>query len=817
MDDARIDALLADLTLEERCRLLAGASTWRTHAIDRLGIPAVKMSDGPNGVRGELTAGSSTRSVLVPVGIAQGATWDPALIERVGDLLGREARRKSAHVLLAPAVNLHRTPVGGRTFEYFSEDPELTAALAAATVRGVQANDVAVTVKHFVANDTEVDRMTVDVQVPERVLRELYLRPFEAAVRDAGAWGVMSAYNRLDGEFCSANRHLLVDILRDEWGFDGFVVSDWFGAHETVPTGQGGLTVEMPGPAKVLGHHLLAAVEAGEVDEAEVADRAREVLVLAERTQAATRPADAPEETVDDPEERALCREVAVAGTVLLRNQHDALPLVVDGPGAVHRVAVVGPNAAVTRTMGGGSSSLTSLPQRSLLDALVDRVPAVVHEPGRPIDRHTPLPPADALVGPDGEPGLEMRIVNGRDPDGEAVHTSRTHTAHVRFFGSLPPGVDANRAMLTVRGAYLPRIDGPHRIGAVVTGRAAVTIGGVQVIDPEERLPTGEAFFGFGSEEQVATVEARTQEPISIDVAVPLRNAFGGLRLGIAPPVDPHAIDRAVEAAAAADAAVVVVGTTDEWETEGHDRTTIALPGDQDQLVSWVAAVNPRTIVVVNAGAPVAMPWIDEVAAVVVPFFGGMEMADAVVDVLLGERDPGGRLPTTFPVRLEDAPAWPHYAPDDGTQTYGEGFSIGYRGHDRSGVAPLFPFGHGLSYGATTWGTATVDRTEIPVDGEVRLTVPVTATEDRDATVVVQGYVAPIDPPVEREPKALRAWAKLVVPAGTTTEVELGFGPDAFRRWDDVAHAWTVDPGAYDLVVAASAADVRSTVRVTVG
>jgi len=220
---------------------------------------------------------------------------------------------------------------------------------------------------------------------------------------------------------------------------------------------------------------------------------------------------------------------------------------------------------------------------------------------------------------------------------------------------------------------------------------------------------------------------------------------------------------------------------------------------------------------VVNAGAPVAMPWIDEVAAVLVPFFGGMEMADAVVDVLLGERDPGGRLPITFPVHLEDAPAWPHYAPHDGAQTYGEGFGIGYRGHDRSGVAPLFPFGHGLSYGPARWGAPRTDRTDLAIGETLELFVPVTATGDVDATVVVQGYVAPIDPPVDREPKTLHTWTKVVVPAGTTIDVELRFVPDAFRRWDDVAHAWTVDPGDYDLVVAASATDVRSTVRVTVG
>jgi beta-glucosidase len=809
----RIDAWLADLTLEEKCRLLGGASSWRTHPIERLGIPTIKMSDGPNGVRGEFTADDRTPSVVVPVGIVQGATWDPALVGRVGDLLGREARRKSAHVLLAPAVNLHRTPIGGRTFEYFSEDPELTAALGAATVRGVQAYGVAVTVKHFAANDTEVERHTVDVVVDERVLRELYLRPFEVAVRDAGAWGVMSAYNKLGGAFCAASDWLLNEVLRGEWGFDGFVVSDWYGAHDAASSANGGLSIEMPGPATVYGAALEAAVAEGEVDEATVDALVRDVLLLLERTDAVGRSADEAEQSVDDPGERALCREVAIAGTVLARNVGHALPL--DGAGAPRSLAVLGPNAAVTRTMGGGSSALLSLLSRSVLEALQARVPRVVHEPGCLIDKHTPLPPHDQLVGPDGQPGLELRFVNGTDPDGDAAHVGRTAESSVHFFGSMPLGVTMP-CVLTVRGAYVPAATGPHEVGAIVTGRPAVTIGGQRLTRAGEQLPPGEAFFGFASTEQLATVDVRAGEPVDIDVELRLGRPFAAVRLGVRPPADDTMAERAVEAARQAEAAVVVVGTNDEWETEGSDRTTIALPGEQDELVRRVAAVNDRTIVVVNAGSPVAMPWIDDVAAVVIPFFGGMEMGDAVADVLLGEADPGGRLPITFPRRLEDAPALAHYAPVDGVQRYAEGFAIGYRGHDRSGVAPLFPFGHGLSYGEATWGAATVSTAAVSAGEAVTVTVPVRATARRDVTVVVQGYVAPVAPPVDREPKALRAWTKAVVPAGATQELSLTFDGDAFRRWDVASRGWVVDAGSYDLLLGASATDIRSSVRIEV-
>jgi beta-glucosidase len=812
--DRTVETLLAELTLEEKCHLLGGASSWRTHPIERLGIPEIKMSDGPNGVRGEFQGDEPTPSVVVPVGIVQGATWDPELIFRVGDLLGKEARRKSTHVLLAPAVNLHRTPVGGRTFEYFSEDPELTAALGAATVRGVQAHGVAVTVKHFAANDTEVERNSVDVIVDERVLRELYLRPFEVAVREAGAWGIMSAYNKLDGDFCAANDRLLNEILRHEWGFDGFVVSDWYGAHEPVSSANGGLSVEMPGPARVYGARLQAEVEAGRVDEATVDALVRDVLVLAERTSAAERSADEPEESVDDPAERALCREVAIAGTVLARNVDGALPLA--GDRAPATIAVIGPNAADTRTMGGGSSALRSLPERSILEVLRERVPNLTHEVGCHIDKHTPLPRADQLVGPDGEPGLELRFLNGIDPSAEPVYVSRTGESAARFFGSIPSGVGPGPCLLQLRGAYVPDVDGPHEVGAIVTGRPDIRIGDHQLTRGGEQLPSGEAFFGYASTEQLATIDMRAGEPVPIEVELRMRNPFAGLRIGVRPPHDDTLLPQAVEAARNADCAVVVVGTNDEWETEGSDRTRIELPGDQDELVRAVAAVNPRTVVVVNAGSPVAMPWADDVAAIVIPFFGGMEMGEAVADVLLGVADPGGRLPTTFPHRLEDAPAWPHYAPVDGVQRYDEGFAMGYRGHDRTGVAPRFPFGHGLSYGEAEWAPATASATMVPADGSVTVTVPVTASGDRAATVVVQGYVAPVEPPVDREPKALRAWSKVVVDPGATTDVVLTFGPEAFRRWDTTARGWVVDPGDYDLVIAASATDVRSTLRVSV-
>jgi beta-glucosidase len=837
-----IDAALAALSLDDKCQLVAGRSTWRTHAFPDAGVPQLKMSDGPNGIRGEGHGGSATPGVVVPAGITLGATWDPDLVGEIGSLVGTEARRKSTHIVLGPTVNLHRTPIGGRTFECYSEDPELTGALAVAYVRGVQSHDVAVTVKHFAANDTEIERMSVDVRIDERPLRELYLRPFERAVKEADAWGIMSAYNRLDGEFCAHNRRLLTEILRDEWGFDGFVVSDWFGVHDAVAAATAGLDLEMPGPVRIYGTKLADAVERGDVAEEQIDRLVRNLLVLANRVRADERSADEPERSVDDPAERALTRRAAIAGTVLLRNDADASGARVLPFDAVtlRSVAVIGPNAAIDRCMGGGSASLTPFGHRTLLSAITDRLgpdsgigATVTYEAGVRTDRLTPVIRKGQLRRPDGGPGLRVSYVNGADWDADVAAEETATTTLVRFFGSTPDGIDPRSFSARVEGTFVPDADGPHTIGVVSTGPVTLAVDtgtGMTTLvdDPRMELPRSEEFFGYGSVEATATIECRAgvAVPIAVKWSTAAGNGFAAIRVGIRSPEPADLMDRAVAAAAAADVAIVMVGTNDEWETEGHDRTTMDLPGRQDELVRRVVAANPRTAVIVNAGSPVTMDWAadddpERAPAVLTSFFAGQEQAEALVDVLLGVADPGGRLPTTIPKRLADHPAHVHHRPDhdstgSGTQRYGEGLFMGYRGYDARDVAPRFAFGHGLSYGTAEWGEPSASAVEITRDATVTVTVPVTATGDRDTTVVVQGYVAPIAPAAVRPPKELKAWSKQVVAAGATADVTLELGPDAFHCWDTATNGWIVEPGEYDLVIAASAGDERGRVRVTV-
>ena len=799
------------MTLEEKCRLLGGASSWRTNAIPRLGIPAIKMSDGPNGVRGESQGTTRTPGLNIPTSIVVGASWDVHLALQLGVLLGREARRKAVHVVLAPTVNLHRTPIGGRTFECLSEDPELSAQLASAIVRGVQSQEVAVTVKHFAANDTEVDRMTVDALVDETVLREFYLRPFESTVIDAGAWGVMSSYNRVNGHHAANNRELLHEILRVDWGFDGFVVSDWFGAHDTVESIRAGLDIPMPGPSTIYGKKLLKAAEQGVVAEADIDARVETVLRLIERTRADEFPASSVEITVDDEYEREIVRNAAVAGTVLVRNVANALPL---EPGSVDSIAVVGPNARATRTQGGGSSGMQAMQTSTILDGLRARYGdhVVSWRRGTSIDKLAPVVEAERMRTPEGAFGWRVEYFDRDEVNSTPRYSTITDRSVLTFFGAAPQGVDPFDFTVVVTGEFIPEVDGTHDVSLVITGMGSLSVNGEVVVDdPLGQLPRSREYFGFGSEEQVHGIPMKKGVPVKFEARMRTRAGFSALRIGIAEPLDTNELKDAVAFAAKADAAIVVVGTNDEWETEGHDRDSIALPGQQDELVRQIAAVNPRTIVVVNAGAPVAMPWFNDVHAILIGFFGGMEMGNAIARIIAGDDDPGGRLPVVYPVRLEDSPAMRDYAPVDGVQRYTEGEWYGWRGQAKNGVDPLIPFGFGLSYGESVWGAprVTVDRSW----PRCEVVVPVSCVSSRPATEVVQCYVRRVG---DSNPPRLAGWSKRLVQPSSFAAIPVQIPWTAFRRWNPGRRTWQVQGGKWEILVATSSLGIRTSLIVEI-
>jgi beta-glucosidase len=781
--DPPLDAsTLADLSVAQKVELLAGADMWHTVGFTAPPVPVIRMSDGPAGVRG--TSWDGVRSASFPCGTALGATWDPELVREVGRALGREARSKSAHVLLAPTVNLHRTPIGGRNFECLSEDPVLTAELAVAYIEGVQGEGVAACVKHFAGNDTEFERMTISSEIDERTLRELYLVPFEAAVRRAGVRAVMSGYNRLNGTYCSEHHWLLTDVLRNEWDFDGVVISDWFGTHSAGPSLLAGLDLEMPGPARLRGPRLRAALDAGTVREADLDRSAGRLLALAAWTGAAAGRAE--EVTADDPATHDVIRRAAARAMVLLRNEGEILPLAA----TVRRVALIGPNARYGRVQGGGSARVRPVLRPGPLDALTNRGFDVAFAPGGAIDKFLPT-----LHGE-----FSVELLDGDRRIGV------TSTDRLSWRGDQTPidGVEPRSLATRISGVFVPDSTGDWDIGLRVVGPARVRIDGKTVVELTEAQHGG-SFYGLGSPEARATValEARSAYEVEVEYPAAGDERLRGLVVGArAVPAADH-IERAVAVAAGAEVAVVIVGTDDDWETEGEDRTTMALPGDQDELVAAVAAANRNTVVVVNAGSPVSMPWRDAVPAVLQLWFPGQELGDALADVLTGAAEPGGRLPLTFPARLEDTPAFSHHPGRDGRAVYAEGVFIGHRWYDREGIEPLFAFGHGLGY--TTFG---FDRAAVEgsVAGNVAVAVDVTNTGRRVGSAVVQVYVEPPPGDPARPVRHLAGFRRLDLAPGQRERVTIDLDGRAFASWLD--GEWTVPPGDYTVLVGRSSRDL---------
>ena len=781
-----IERLLAELTLDEKCSLTAGASLWYLPPVPRLGLPPLKVSDGPSGVRGDSFGGR--RSLSLPCGTAVGSTWDADLVGRLGEVLAAEAKSKGVHVLLGPTVCIPRTPLAGRTFESLSEDPLLTARLTVSYVTGVQSHGVACCVKHFACNDQEHERMSISAEVDEDTLRAVHLVPFEAAVREAGVWALMTAYNRVDGIYCGEQPDLIEGVLRDEWDFDGLVMSDWYGTHSTIEAARAGLDLEMPGPPAWFGPSLAAAVREGHVDEAVVDEKMRHLLLL--MTHVGLIGADGPvtgtggdgEREEDDPGRRAVAREVAAAGTVLLTND-GMLPL---DPGRVSSVAVIGPNAS-QMAMGGGSSEVTPHRRRNVAEALAERLPhvRVTYDVGCRIDRD--LAPIDMrLLAP--YEGFTVEYFDQPDaPSSTAVPvaTGLTHSARAVWI-SPPHGLETGRWSVRLSATFTPDVTGVWRLGLETAGRAVLRFDGEVVVDNSDP-ERGTSFYGAGSKPVEVTKELEADRAYALSVELwprSLSNPVMGARVGAARPDPGDEFERAVAAASAADVAVVVVGLNNQWESEGYDRPDLSLPGRQRELVEAVLEVNPKTVVVVNAGSPVEMPWAERAGAVLVPWYAGEEGADALADIVVGATDPGGRLPITFPSRLEDTPTAgspEHYPGVDGKVVYAEGVRVGYRHYEATGTEPLFCFGHGLTYGDIVWEDVTIE--------PGRVTVSLWNRGARRGTEVVQVY---------RRAGAhheLAGFAKAMMEAGERQQVQV-----------------EVDAAANpsDLLVGASSRDIRS-------
>ena len=809
----RIEALISELTLEEKVSILSGSSAWHTTAVPRLNIPRVKMTDGPIGARGDSVSGAT--SACFPSASCLSSSWDKDSVEEIAKAIGIEAKSKDADVLLGPTINLHRHPLGGRHFECYSEDPLLTGELASSYVKGVQSVGVSACLKHFIGNDTEYQRHFVSSNIDDRTLRELYLLPFEMGVK-AGSLSVMSAYNQLNNVFCSSNEEILTNILKEEWNFPGYVVSDWGAAQDTIGNANGGLDCEMPGPARSWGENLVKAVNNGKVDEEVVDDKVRRILRVADFTGRLDDPTESPEQSNDLEEDRLLIRTAGSEGMVLLKNDQ-VLPFKKE---TVKKLAVIGPNALKGQYLGGGSASLNPHyvvhPLEGLKSAFGDSA-EINYAKGCHTYKFLPGISSDLFKEND---GFKVEFYNGQDFEGSPIETKILKGNKFWAMGGF--GLDivaqSERPSLSVRfsGELQPEYSGEYNFEIFSIGPSKLSINGENLIDNWSSQEPGDAFFGMGSAPKREKIKFEKGKTYSLEVEYKWEGRFPAVQIGMQPPDQFDLMEEAINLAKEADAVVLIAGTNSDWETEGNDRANLDLPSNQNELIETICKLNKNTVVVLNTGSPCEMPWIDNANAILQCWFPGQEFGNSLADILIGKVNPSGKLPTTFPKKLSDTPAYSTYPGKDLQMDYEEGLFIGYRWYDRESIEPLFPFGHGLSYTSFEYSNLRA----IPPKGDSSVAafeVDITNTGDVAGKEVLQGYITVNKSQIERPQKELKKFEKISLESGETKKVKFELSEKDLSFWSTENNAWQVEPAEYLFSIGASATDIKDSVSVWLG
>ncbi|KAK6612704.1 glycoside hydrolase family 3 domain protein [Botrytis cinerea] len=815
--------LAASLSLEEQVSLLVAADFWRSKSIPSKGVPAFKTSDGPNGARGAIFK-AGTKAALFPCGISLAATWNTDLIHEVGQHLADETKARSAQVLLAPTVCLHRGPLGGRNFESFSEDPYLTGKLAIAYIKGLQEKGIAATIKHFVANEQETFRLTIDSVVQERPLRELYLRPFEMAIREANPWAVMSSYNLINGVHADCNFHTLREILREEWSYDGLVMSDWGGTNSIVESIEAGCDIEMPVSTKWRGAKAIEAVKNGELSREAVEKAAANVLYLVERTKGSDMTPEAPEAEDDREETRRLIRRAGVEGLTLLKNKDNILPI----KSSQTKVAVIGPNANRAIAGGGGSASLNPYYNTIPLDS-IKAIPGidVTYALGCHTYKWLPLA-ADYCTTSTGAQGVTLEFHIGDKFEGAPrIIQHRTNT-DLFLWDSVPEEVNPiwsvrakNHTDTYHHGLTHPLLLKCRSWKTSCKWRCQSRF--VELDGSGEAMFSGskDILFDIFLEANVPVqlVAETTNEirPLSKQAQVNQTHATGGCRIGYKEADAENYLQKAIDAAKSSDVAIVIVGLDAEWESEGYDRQTMDLPSDgsQDRLIDAIVDANPNTIVVNQSGSPVTMPWAKKVPAILQAWYQGQEAGNALADVLFGFENPSGKLPTTFPVRLSDNPTYHTWPGENLRSLYGEGLYIGYRHYDHLSLPPLFPFGHGLSYTTFSYSAPTLSSQTFSSSNQDRITLSLNIknTGPRKGKEIVQLYIHDVKSSLVRPEKELKGFAKVELEAGEEKSVDIVIDKYALGYWDESLRngkgLWIAEEGEFEAWVGASAEDIR--------
>lgn len=796
--ESRIESLLSQMTLAEKITMLGGdESGFNGSGVERLGIPPIRMSDGPVGVR----SGAST---AFPASVNMAASWDTNLIYRFGVALGEETLAKGKNCILGPCVGIHRFPLNGRNFESFGEDPFLSSRMAVSYIRGVQSLPVIATVKHYACNDQEWERTRADSVVDERALREIHLPAFEAAVREGGVRAVMSGYNVVNGQHCSENKHLLTDILKRDWGFQGIVMSDWVSVHSAIAAANNGLDLEMPHPVW-FGEKLLAAVKNGKVSEATIDDKISRHLRVRFAAGLFDNPAPKPNQAVVESDaHRQLALEMAQKSIVLLKND-GLLPLATN---KLKTIAMIGPAANIARTGGGGSSVIWPWEKISPVEGMKKILGPdvkIIFAEGANIDPiKTVTVASEYLRTPNGlTNGLLGEYFDNYDFKGAPLFTRVDPKLDFEWKNGASPDPRMKATDYSIRwtGKLIPPVTQKYNLAITSDDGSRLFIDGKQFVDN---------WGSHGMEQRSCEVQLEAGKEYAIRIDFNQGGADAGMRFSWRDlketRTDPT-IAEAVAAAKSADAAILCVGNTLNTEAEGHDVADFKMPGEQDELVQAVLKANPNTVVVVWGGVPILMKyWIKDAKAVIAALYPGQEGGLALAQILSGVVNPSGKLPFSYIQDRSESPTFTGYQNKNLKVNYTEGVFVGYRYYDKNNVEPLFPFGHGLSYTTFKYSGQNVERTgadSVTVSFKVENIGKVAGEE------VAQVYVGQKNCSGPRPVKELKGFAKVKLAPGETQTVLIPLNARSFQYFDADKRAWVLKPGSFNISVGASSRDLR--------
>jgi beta-glucosidase len=791
----RVDALLSKMTLDEKITLIGGINDFYTQAIPRLGIPALRMSDGPLGVHdyGPTTA--------YPAGIALAASWDTDLAKRVGEAMGRDARARGVNFILAPGMNIYRAPMNGRNFEYFGEDPFLAGRIAVSMIQGIQSQGVSATAKHYAANNQEYGRMDHSSDVDERTLREIYLPAFEVCVKEGKVGAVMDAYNLVNGVYMTENDFLNNVILKEEWGFDGVVMSDWGATHDGIAAAKGGLDLEMPSGQFMNKETMLPAIQRGEVPVAVIDDKVRRILRKAIEFGFFDRDQTDPAIPLYSQKGRELALEEARSGMVLLKNENGLLPF---DKAKIKTIAVLGPDA-YPAVIGGGGSSLTK-PFNSV--SYLEGISNYLGEKGRVLyttddaSLDQVVQATEFVTAPDGLPGLKGEYFNNDSLQGEPALARTDEKIDFHWgSGSYAPSGPNDGFSARWTGYFIPRTDDDYKFYVSADDGVRLFINEKQVIDDWQR-----------HSETLDTYTAHLEKGKPYKIRLEYFEAVGTAtaRFGIAAAT--KTLGEGIKTLVSkADAVIVCMGFDPTSEGEGGDRT-FQLPGGQDSFIQQIASLNKNVVVVLTAGGNVDMTkWIGNVPALIHAWYPGQEGGTALAQILFGEVSPSGKLPASFERRREDSAAFASYYPKSGNKRvkYEEGVFVGYRHFDRSEVKPLFPFGFGLSYTRFQYSDLQVIPASSDLNAPVIVSFNIKNVGQREGAEIAELYVGDSHSSVPRPVKELKGFAKVDVRPGESKRVQLQLDRRAFSFYDVRKHAWSAEPGEFAILVGSSSAKIE--------